>query len=50
MQLDTDEGEGFSLPAGVVATPNPDQTSNNASAAHQESEEAEENNQGIASA
>ena len=49
MQLDTDEGQGFSLPAGVVATPNPDQASNNTSAAHQESEEAEEENQGISS-
>jgi sorting nexin-1/2 len=46
MQLDTDEGEGFSLPAGVVASSNADQTSNHASA-HQGSEEAEENGQGV---
>lgn len=49
MQLDTDEGEGFSLPAGVVASPTTDKASNHAPA-HQDSEEAEENNQGVSSA
>ncbi|KAH7563090.1 hypothetical protein BM1_00137 [Bipolaris maydis] len=48
MQLDTDEGEGFSLPAGVIASSTTDQASNHAPA-HQDSEEAEENNQGVSS-
>ncbi|KAJ6197015.1 beta-xylosidase [Bipolaris maydis] len=46
MQLDTDEGEGFSLPAGVIASSTTDQASNHAPA-HQDSEEAEENNQDV---
>lgn len=46
MQLDTDEGEMFAPPAGIVVSSN-DQTSNNTSAAHQESEGVGEGNEGI---
>ena len=46
MQLDTDDGEMFAPPAGVVVSSNDNQTSNNTSA-HQESEGAEESNEGV---
>lgn len=48
MQLDTDEGDTFVPPAGVVASPNADQTSGQESSTNQDAERQEVSNEGAA--
>jgi hypothetical protein len=47
MQLDTDEGDTFVPPAGVVASANADQTTSHDSANNQDSERREVGNEGV---
>jgi len=48
MQLDTDEGDTFVPPAGVVAAPVADQTLGHESTTNQDTERSEVSNQGTA--
>ena len=47
MQLDTDEGDTFVPPAGVVASSNVDEAPSNESTNNQDSERPEVGNEGV---